>query len=173
MNGLNAVLSHKTGDMLDVLGRDIVHIEKTLSFLSELRELVIKRDEKNLVRLLDEIRDEAQDYSANEQRRRTIREQLAGLLDCKPEELTISALRLRLDEPAKNDITEKQGRLRILAQQLQREYIATAALLTDCARINSRLLKIVFQRSRTGLVCYDSQGQAAGESGATFMSMRI
>ncbi len=173
MNELTAVLSHEVEDLLDVLERDAAHIEKTLSYLNGLRCFVIKRDEQNLSRLLEEIRNETQEYSANERRRRMIRKRLADLLGCKPQELTLSALRLRLDGPAKSNVTAKQERLRVLAQQLQREYIATAALLRDCARINSRLLKVVFERSRTGLVCYDSQGAAAGESDAAFMSMRI
>jgi len=159
--------------MLDVLERDIVHIERTLVYLNGLRGLVIKRDEQNLGRLLEEIRTEAQEYSANEQRRRTAREQLAGLFGCKPEELTLSVLRTRIDEPAKTAIAERQERLRALTQQLQKEYISTAALLSDCARINSLLLKIVFERSRTGLVCYDAQGATARGADAAFMSMRL
>jgi len=173
MNEQTTVLSSNVDDMLGVLERDVQHIERTLLFLNELRGLVIKRDEQNLGRLLEEIRAEAQDYSANEQRRRTIRGQLAVLLGYKPEELTLSVLRMRLDKPAKSAVAEKQDRLRTLAQRLQREYIATASLLSDCARINSRLLKVIFERSRTGLVCYDSQGTAARESDAAFMSMRI
>ena len=173
MNKLTAELSRKVEDLLDVLEGDAAHIEKTLSYLNELRCFVIKRDEKNLGRLLEEIRNESREYSANERRRRMIREQIANILGCKTQELTLSVLRSRLHELAKKNITEKQERLRALTQQLQREYIATAALLGDCARINSRLLKIVFERSRSGLVCYDSQGETARESGSAFMSMHI
>ena len=173
MKGQTTVLSRNVEDMLDVLERDIVHIEQTLSYLNEIRGLVIKRDEQRLGRLLEEIRTEVQEYSANEHRRRMAREQLAGLFGCKPGELTLSVLRTRIDEPAKTAIAERQDRLRALTQLLQREYISTAALLSDCARINSRLLKIVFERSRAGAVCYDSQGAAARESDAAFMSMRL
>ncbi len=173
MNGHTMVLSQNVEYMLHVLERDIVHIEQTLSYLNDLRGLVIKRDEQNLGRLLEEIRNEAQEYSANEHHRRMIREQLARLFGCKTGELTLSVLRTRIDEPAKSAIAERQDRLRALTQRLQREYMTTAALLSDCARINSRLLKIVFDRSRTGPVCYDSQGTTARESDATFMSMRL
>lgn len=173
MNGQTTVLSHKVEDLLGVLEKDAEYIERTVFYLNELRALVIKRDGKNLARLLEEIRAEAQDYSPNEQRRQTIRGQLAGLFGCKPKELTLSVLRMRLDEPAKGAIAETQERLRSLTQRLQREYMTTAALLAECERINSRLLKIVFERSRTGLVCYDSQGTTARESGAAFMTMRI
>lgn len=173
MNEQTMVLSHEVKDVLDVLERDIVHIEQTLSYLNELRGLVIKRDEQRLGRLLEEIRTEAQEYSANEQRRQMTREQLAELFGCKTEELTLSVLRTRIDEPEKSAIAESQKKLRALTQRLQREYISTAALLSDCARINSRLLKIVFERSRAGAVCYDSQGAAARESDAAFMSIHL
>jgi hypothetical protein len=173
MNGQTTVLSRNVEDLLGVLKRDVQHIERTLSFLNEIRVLVIKRDENNLGRLLEEIRAEAQQYSANEQRRRTISGQLAVLLGCKPAELTLSALRSHLDEPAKSDVAERQEQLRTLAQRLQGEYVMTASLLSDCARINSRLLRVVFEQSRTGLVCYDSQGTTARGSDAAFMSMRL
>jgi flagellar biosynthesis/type III secretory pathway chaperone len=173
MNGQTTVLSRNVKDMLDVLERDTQHIERTLSFLNELRGLVIKRDEQNLGRLLEEIRTETQEYSANEHRRRMAREQLAGLFGCKTGELTLSVLRTRIDEPEKSAIAESQKKLRALTERLQREYISTAALLSDCARINSRLLKIVFEQSRAGPVCYNSQGTTARGADAAFMNMRL
>jgi hypothetical protein len=173
MNEQTIELSRKAEDLLDILERDIEHIERTVLQLNELRGFVIKRDEKGLGRLLEDIRAEGQEYPANEQRRRLIRERLSELLGCDAHELTLSILKTHVPEPAKTAIVESQKKLRALVGRLQREYVSTVALLSDCARINSLLLKIVFGRSRTGLVCYDSAGQAARESDAAFMSMRL
>ena len=173
MNEQTVELSHKAEDLLGVLERDIEHIEWTALHLNELRSFVIKRDEQRLGRLLEDIRIEAQEYSANEQRRCLIRQEMAGLLGFKPEELTLSVLRTRIAGPAKAAITESQQKLKALVERLQREYVSTVALLSDCARINLLLLKTVFERSRTGLVCYDSGGLTERRGDAAFMSMRL
>ncbi len=70
MNGQTVDLSCKIEDLLGVLRQDIEHLERTLVRLNELRCFVIKRDEKGLTRLLDDIRMESRDYQANEQTRR-------------------------------------------------------------------------------------------------------
>jgi len=173
MNGQTVDLSRKVEDLLGVLMRDIEHLERTLVCLNELRCFVIKRDEKGLARLLDDIRVESRGYQANEQRRNLIREELAVLLGCKTGELTLSVLTRRLGGAAKAAIAESQQRLKMLVGRLQKEYVSTVSLLSDCARINSALLKIMFNRGRSGLVCYDSAGLTERESGAAFMNMRL
>jgi hypothetical protein len=173
MNEQTVELSHKAEDLLGVLERDIEHIERTTVHLNELRSLLIKRDEQCLGRLLEDIRIEAQEYSANEQRRCLIRQELAGLLGLKPKEMTLSVLKMRITGPAKAAITESQQKLKALVERLQRECVSTVALLSECARINSLLLKTVFERSRTGLVCYDSDGLTERQGDAAFMSMRL
>jgi hypothetical protein len=173
MNGQTVDLSRKTEDLLGVLQRDIEHLERTLVCLNELRCFVIKRDEKGLTRLLEDIRVESRDYQANEQRRNLIREELSTLLGCKTGELTLSVLTRRLGGAAKAALAESQQRLKMLVGRLQKEYVSTVSLLSDCARINSALLKIMFNRGRSGLVCYDSAGVTERESGAAFMNMRL
>jgi hypothetical protein len=160
-------------ELVNVLKRDISHIEFASAKLNELRGFVIKRDEKALSGLLEEIREEGKDYKANEQRRSLLRENLAELLGCKAKELTLSFLRNRITGGARTAIVENQERLKTLVNRLQVEYASTTALLSECARINSALLKIIFDRKRTGLVCYDSAGMATRESDAAFMNMHL
>jgi hypothetical protein len=160
-------------ELLNVLGSDITHIEFASAKLNELRGFVIKRDEKGLARLLEEIRSETKGYQANEQRRNSIRSKLAGLFGCKTNELTLSFLKNRITGPAAELIAESQERLKKMVGRLQVEYASTAMLLSECARINSALLKIIFDRRRTDLVCYDSSGATTRESGAAFMSMHL
>jgi hypothetical protein len=173
MNEQAIEITGKVEELLSVLARDISHVEYAASKLNELRVFVIKRDEKGLSRLLEEIREEAKDYHVNEQRRSLIRTKLAELFGCKPQELTLSFIKNRVTGAAKTAITENQEKLKTLVRNLQVEYASTATLLSDCARINSALLKVVFDRSRTGLVCYDSAGLTTRESDAAFMNMHL
>jgi hypothetical protein len=160
-------------DLVNVLKRDISHIEYASSKLNELRVFVIKRDEKALGQLLEDIRTEAKDYQANEQRRGLIRKELAEMFGCKPNELTLSFLKNRVTGAARAAISDNQEKLKMLVRHLQVEYASTVKLLSDCARINSALLRIVFDRNRTGLVCYDSAGVTTRESDAAFMNMHL
>ncbi len=173
MTEQSSELSQKVRELLDVLDRDIEQIERATSRLNELRELVIKRDEQALARVLEKIRTEAQDYQANEQQRSLIRQQLSGLLGCKGDRLTLSVLQSRIAEPAKSAVAGIQQKLKTLVRRLQTEYVSTVTLLSDCARINAILLKIVFDRGQTGPICYDSTGSASRESDAAFMNMRL
>jgi hypothetical protein len=173
---MNEQVIEKAGsveELVNVLIRDISHIEFASAKLNELRGFVIKRDEKALSGLLEEIKAEGKDYKANEQRRSLLREELAGLFGCKPKELTLSFLKNHITGTARTAIAENQERLKILVYRLQVEYTATASLLSECARINSAFLKIIFDRKRTGLVCYDSAGMTTRESDAAFMNMRL
>jgi len=173
MNDRKIELSGKTEELLGVLQCDIEHLERTLLYLNDLRSFVVKRDEKGLGRLLEDIRTEAQEYSVNEQRRSRIRGEIGNLLECKPEKLTLTVLKTHLAGPAKSAIAECQERLKTLAGGLQKEYAATVALLSDCARINALLLKAIFDRGPARLVCYDSSGSTSRPSDAAFMNMRL
>jgi hypothetical protein len=173
MNEQAIEITGRVEDLVNVLKRDISHIEFASAKLNELRGFVIKRDEKELVRLLEDIRAEAKDYQGNEQRRGLIRKELAELFGCRQQELTLSFLRVRVSGAAKAAIAENQEKLKMLVGRLQVEYASTVKLLSDCARINSALLRIVFDRSRTGLVCYDSAGLARRESDAAFVNMHL
>jgi hypothetical protein len=173
MNEQTMEITDRIEALVNILNRDISHIEYATSKLNELRGFVIKRDEKALGGLLEEIRSEMTDYQANEQRRGLLRKELAELFGCSQKELTLSFLKNHVTGAARAVIAENQERLKAMVSHLQVEYVSTAALLSECARINSALLRIVFDRSRTGLVCYDSAGLTTRESGAAFMSMHL
>jgi hypothetical protein len=160
-------------ELLNVLECDISHIEFASAKLNELRGFVIKRDEKGLGRLLEDIRAETNNYQANEQRRDLIRNKLAELFGCSVNELTLSFLKNHITGAAKTAVAENQEKLKKMVSRFKVEYASTASLLSECARINSALLKIIFDRRRTDLVCYDSNGTTTRESGAAFMSMHL
>ena len=173
MNEQTVDIAGRIEELLNVLARDMMHIEYAISKLNDLRGFVIKRDEKGLAQLLGEIREETKDYQANEERRGVIQKELAGLFGCQPRELTLSVLKKRVSGAAGAAIGESQEKLKKMVGRLRVEYISTAALLSECSRINSALLRIVFNRSRMGPACYGSNGLTTRESGAAFMNMHL
>ena len=186
MNDQGIILAGKAEELLGVLEKEAGHIEWTVSKLDELRGFLIKRDEKGLKGLLEDIKTQQQVYSGVERRREDLREEISGLLGYSPQMLTLSVLMghigepARLDSPdasrarrAKNAIAGAQRKLKSLVGDLQKAYAGTVTLMSECSRINSILLKIVFERGRSGLVCYDSAGQTPRQQDAAFMSTRI
>jgi hypothetical protein len=173
MNEQTMQISDGVEYLINILKRDISHIEFASEKLNELRGFLIKRDEKGLNLLLEGIRAEAKDYQPNEQRRGLIRKQLAEVFGCTPKELTLSYLTSHLTGAAKTALAENQDKLKKLVKNLQVEYASTAALLSECARINSALLRIVFDRNRKSVGCYNSSGMQARESDVAFMNMHL
>lgn len=173
MNEQTVDVAGRIEELLNVLARDMTHIEYAVSKLNDLRGFVIKRDEKGLAQLLGEIREETKNYQANEERRNIIRKELAGLFGCQPRELTLSVLKKRVSGTAGAAIGESQEKLKKMVGRLRVEYISTAALLSECSRINSALLRIVFNHSRMGPACYGSNGLTTRECGAAFMNMHL
>jgi hypothetical protein len=167
-------LTQKTEDLLGILELDIQRIERIIQNLDNLRGLVVKRDEKGLGRLLETIQSESQIYSHNEQQRNQLRKEMAGLIGCPQESMNLSVLKKHLLQPGLiEQVGDRQLKLRNLVMRLKREYVSTVALLSDCARINSALLKCVFGWGRGNLVCYDSAGEISRQNDAAFMNMRM
>jgi hypothetical protein len=159
--------------LLDVLDEDIRHIEATLSRLDVLRTLLIKRDDKALEKLLDDIHRHSEAYAANEQRRQALRRDLAAALGCRERDLTLSKLREELSGPDCTALTERQVRLRSLVAQLKREYTLTGALVLDCARFNRSLMQAFFGPGGRSETTYSAGGVAKHKTGATLMSVRL
>ncbi len=58
-------IENKVARLLTVLDRDILHIQQSLLRLDELRDLVVKRDDATLRRLLESIQSESKTYKEN------------------------------------------------------------------------------------------------------------
>jgi hypothetical protein len=162
----------KVDRLLAVLDEDIRHIRGSLSRLDELRSLVIKRDDTALARLLENIRSEADDYAANESMRQAIREELADAVGCEVETMTLSRLETVLPEDRRAQVADRKARLRALVNELRKEHISTAMLLSECARFNSQLLRAVFNIGRTGSVTYSPTGAAKRQTDTTLVNLQ-
>jgi hypothetical protein len=163
----------KIDELLAVLDKDIEHIQDSLLRLDKLRSLLIKPNNGSLDRLLENIQADSDGYAANETKRQSIRRELAATLGCDVEEMTLSKLEAYLPEQKKDQIVEKKIKLRSLTEELKKEHLSTAMLLSDCARFNSLLLKTIFDFGKAGTVYYDSDGSAKRQSDAAFVNLQF
>jgi len=166
-------IEDKVDELLAVLDKDIEHLQESLLRLTELRSLVIKRDDAALGRLLERIQAESNSYRSNESQRQSIRKELAIGFGCDLEQMTLSKLEASLTEERKAQIANKKTKLSSLTKELKNEHLSTALLLSDCARFNSLLLKSIFDLGKTGTVVYDSQGSAKRQADSAFVNLQF
>jgi hypothetical protein len=168
-----SVAPDKIDELLVALDKDIQHIQETLSRLDELRSLVIRRDDVSLSKLLEIIQAESDSYKSHELKRQSIREELAIALDCKSEQMTLSRLEAVLPSEKKAQIAERKTKLGALTAKLKKECLATAMLLSDCARFNTMLLRGIFELGRTGTITYNSKGSAKHQTNTAFVNLQF
>lgn len=168
-----STMETKMGALVTVLDEDIRHVERVLSQLDALRALLIKRDDAGLEGLLEEVRQQAERYAANEQRRQSLRQELAVQVGCAERDLTLSKLVGELRGPSRVALAARQARLRNLVAQLKREHTLTTFLLGDCARFNRSLLRAFFGLSGRGQLTYHPAGAAKPQVDAALMSLQL
>lgn len=166
-------LADRVDELLAVLDKDIQHIQQTLSQLDELRSLVIKRNDVSLAKLLDELKAESDSYKINELKRRSIRKELADALDCTPEQMTLSRLEEILPEEKKDQVTKKRAKLKASIKELKKNHLSTTLLLSDCARVNSLLLKGILGLGGTGTVYYNSNGSTKQQTDTALVNLHF
>jgi len=159
--------------LLDVLDEDIRHVEDTLVRLDTLRELLIKRDNDALEKLLVETRKQSENYVATELRRQGVRRDLAKELGWTERDLTVTKLLPHVAEPLAGALTERQTRLKALISRLKREHTLTAMLILDCRRFNRSLLDVFLgPAAKTGAV-YSPTGSVRPPTGTALLNMQF
>ncbi len=166
-------IEDKIDQLLLVLDKDIQHIVENLSKLNDLRGLVVKRDDVSLHELLESIKSESNSYKENELKRQSLREELATVLDCSLEQMTLSRLETELSGEKKAEVAQKKTKLQTLAQKLKKEHLSTMMLLSDCARFNSVLLKGVLEFGQAGTITYNPKGFAKHQASSTFVNLQF
>ena len=166
-------LLQRTEQLLAVLEADVRHMQESLSTLDQLRSLLIKHDECGLEALLRQIRANADAYAAVESRRQVLRRQLAVLLECPMDELTLSRLETALPSPVRETLRQKKATLRTLAERLRREHRNTSLLLADCARFNRALFRAIFQQGKAQSVVYGAAGTTQPASSSHLMNVQF
>ena len=168
-----AEIENKVDELLLCLEKDIEHIEKNLLYLNDLRSLVIKRDDAALGKLLDSIRDESESHTKHEVKRQSIRKELADYFSCGMEKMTLSMLSAKLPETHKIQISKNREKLKVLVEELKKEYSSTVMLVSECARFNNLLLKSIFNLGKTGAIYYDANGTAKRQNSTTLVNMQF
>ena len=170
---LQEQVSKAIDKLLAILDKDIRHIEDSLVWLNELRSLVIKRNDADLSKLLQKIKVEADNYTANESERQLIRKKLADIFECDTEQMTLSALEDILPKEKKALITDRKIKLKELIEQLRKEHLSTALLLSDCARFNNLLFKTIFDIGKTEMVMYSPSGATKKHVDKSFVNLKF
>jgi len=173
MKAQTASIEDKVDQLLICLDKDVQHLEESLLQLTEMRSLVIKRDEESLSKRLENIQADAGPYKKHELNRQSIRKELADTLGCGVEQITLSALEAILPEEKKEQVTQVKAKLRSLSAELKKEYLSTALLLSECARFNNMLLKGIFNLGRTESVQYNSNGATRRQIDTAFVNLQI
>jgi hypothetical protein len=166
------IMEDRVDELLDVLDRDIRHIQDCLWHLDQLRSCVIKRDDIELARILAQIQAEADSHITNEQKRRSIRKYLAQALDCNIDQINLSKLEAMLPEHRKAQVAKRKEELRTLILQLKREHSSTVLLLSECARFNSLLLRNIFGFEHKAAITYSPDGSTKRQANTTFVNLQ-
>ena len=172
-SALQEKVSNRIDELLAILDKDIQHIQESLSWLNELRSLVIKRNDTALSQLMQTIRTEADSYSATESKRQLIRKALADIFGCSVKKVTLSMLQNVLPEEQKAQVEDRKTKLRTLIKELRKEHLSTAMLLSDCAKFNNQLLKALFELGDKGTTFYQPDGATKRRNDTTFVNMRL
>jgi hypothetical protein len=173
MEAVAPQIEQKVDDLLAVLDKDIRHIRDCLSELNELRSSIVKRDDAALGRLLDKVQLASDSYAANEKRRQSIRKELADILGCRFEQMTLSRLESELPKEKTSKIARRTAELRPLVKELKREHTSTMLLLSECARFNGLLLAGILDMGKSGTLVYSPKGAASQQSDNVFVNVHF
>lgn len=167
------IAEDKVEDLLVCLETDSEHIQESLSQLNELRSLVIKRDDVALGRLLESIQAESQRHRNQQQRRQSIRKDLANALECGIEQMTLSKLEQALPKTMTGRVSRMKVELKSLIEAFRKEYLSTVLLLSECSRLNGMILKSIFKLGRTGEVYYNANGLTKRQTETAFVDIQF
>ena len=167
-------IENKVDKLLACLDKDIQQIRQNISYLNEMRSLIIKRDEVALGKLLQKVQETSEGYKDNETDRQSIRKELADFFGCDIGQITLSKVVENLPVTSKNKVIETRENLRSLIEELWKEYSSTVILVSECSRFNKLLLKSIFDLSKNGTCSYDARGTTRRHDGeAALMNVKF
>ena len=173
MNAATTELQGKIDELLLVLQKDLEHIEQSVKELDELRELVIKRNDSGLSKLLEQIRSRSQEYGANQKLREELKRQIAEILDWPVGEVRLGKLLQEVPDEQKINVRQMRERLGDMISKLKREHTSTVMLLSDLSRFNSLLLNTILETGQVCGVTYDARGGTSRSGEVAFMNLQL
>ena len=172
MKTLSLEFDNYIDPLIDVLERDIEHIDSTLGILDQLRGMVIKRDDKSLNLLLEKVRLKTVKYANVENRRQAIRKELARLWGCETKEMTLTRLIQILPPERSEQVRQTKERLEHLLSKFKAEHLSTFMLLSECSRFNEVMLSALLNGKRDEST-YNRQGSMKWQKNQSIVNLQL
>jgi hypothetical protein len=166
-------LAEKVDELLLVLRKDLEHIEQSNDNLNVLRELVIRRDDCGLNRLLEQIRSQSQEYVENQKLREQLRQQIARILGWPVGEVRLGRLLQSVSVEQRQRVGQLRNELQNLISRLRSEHSSTVILLADLTRFNNMLLNTILETGKACGITYDARGGTSRSGDIAFMNLQF
>ena len=166
-------IEDKINELMMVLDIDIAHLQESLLRLSDLRMMVIKRDNDKLRKLLMTIEASTNSHKENEQRRQQICQYLAEAVGIEKKYAALADIEAMIDGPMKLEFNRRRLKLKALAFEVKKDHLSASMLLVDCARVNRMLLDNIFGGGKGREISYSANGSAKRENNINFMSVEL
>ncbi len=163
-------IEEKTRQLLSVLNKEEITLEKAVKWLDQLREFIIKRDSVSLDRLLKEIRSASDTYAMNEYARQNLRRELSGMLEMDFEDVCLSAIADYASEDLRQELLETRQRLSQLGEVLKKKGRSTAMLVREYARLNTMMLNKLLQLGSSETMTYNADGRTGRSAHRALMN---
>jgi len=148
----------RTARLLEALDGEIVLLARRQEQMAALSEAIVQRDEGRLEALLAEVAGTLSAQAEADERVRALQAELARRLGCPPETARLGLLAERVGGREGSEMQSRRDRIVELADGLRRQHLRTSVLLTECARVNRRMLETLCPAAR-GVSTYDSGGR--------------
>lgn len=172
MKTLSLEFDNYIDPLIEVLERDMEHIECSIEVLDQLRGMVIKRDDKSLNLLLEKVRIKTNKYATVENRRQTIRKELARIWGCDVSEMTLTKMIGILSPHRSKQMQETKNKLESLLERFKAEHLSTFKLLTECSRFNEVMLSALLNGKRDEST-YNRQGSMKWQSKQNIVNLQL
>ncbi|MCP4452561.1 MAG: flagellar protein FlgN [Planctomycetes bacterium] len=159
--------------LLIVLKQESEAMAQVETWLSQLQERVVQRDESALEGLLKEIQTQQRSMPELERKRQQIRLELAGVLGIPFEEMTLTRLMRLLKGEIQNQVSRMRDQLQSQTQALRVQHRGAVMFLTDCARFNRQLLNSVFDNVHQDVTTYSPRGNAERKRTSDLVNMQF
>ena len=143
------------------------------TWLTQLQERVVQRDESALEGLLKEIQSKHSLMPELERRRQQIRLELAAVLGVPFEQVTLTRLTILLKGELQNQVSRMRAQLQSQMETLRVQHRGTVMLLADCARFNRLLLNSIFENSHQSMTTYTHKGNAEHTRSSALVNMQF
>jgi len=160
-------------ELLIVLKQESEAMVLVETWLTQLWERVVERDESALEGLLREIQSKQGIMPQFEQRRQGIRLELAAVLGVPCDQVTLTTLEAVLTGELQNQVSNMKDHLRSQARALRVQHQSTVLFLADCARFNRLLLNSIFQNRHKNVTTYSPRGHAQHRRSSDLVNMQF